>query len=105
MTTSTTPGKKPAIRQRTAAAEREAMEDAFIGSAPDAETPAAQPSEERARPRGRPVKKAERVPVSFTIDKDLLFKVDQYARRMGVSRASLVAMALAQVTEKGLHLE
>lgn len=68
---------------------RPANADAFIAAAPDAQ---------RTR-RGR------KVQITITIDPEMLNTIDRIASQVGISRASLINMALAQVTTQGLSLK
>lgn len=70
-------------------ARRTKSADAFIAAAPDAQ---------RKR-RGR------KVQITITIDPEMLNTIDRIAGQVGISRASLINMALAQVSNQGLNLQ
>lgn len=80
--------KKPAIKPSFDPASREV--DAFIEAAPDGRGPL--PGKVA---NGR-VYKQRKVPVSFTAEQDLLVAFDQKATELGISRASLLALAMSR---------
>ena len=57
------------------------------------------------RKRGRPRVGAGSQVVSVTIEKRLLKKVDRLAKRLGVSRAKLIAVGLLKITQAAEPLE
>jgi len=57
------------------------------------------------RKRGRPRVGAGSQVVSVTIEKRLLRKVDRLAKRLGVSRAKLIAVGLLKITKAAESLE
>ena len=57
------------------------------------------------RKRGRPRVGAGSQVVSVTIEKRLLKKVDRLAKRLGVSRAKLIAVGLLKITKAAEPLE
>ncbi len=57
------------------------------------------------RKRGRPRVGAGSQVVSVTIEKRLLKKVDRLAKRIGVSRAKLIAVGLLKITKAAEPLE
>lgn len=70
--------KKPAVRDRA---------DVFIAKAPDA----------GARSAGGRVYKAKKIPVTFTVEADLLATFDARAAEGGLSRAALLALAMGRI--------
>lgn len=70
--------------------------DAFIEAAPDGAR-----SEPKKASNGR-VYKQRKVPVSFTAEQDLLNAFDQKAAELGMSRASLLALAMSRVIREEL---
>ena len=60
----------------------------FIDGAPDGKGPAR-------------FRRGKKVQITLTLDESLLDQADLMAKRMGISRAALVSVALAKVFEKG----
>ncbi|MBR8137208.1 CopG family transcriptional regulator [Burkholderia cenocepacia] len=64
--------------------------DAFIAAAPDAQA---------STKAVEPTKRSSKTPISLTVAPDLLSDVDRVAKRLGVSRAAAISMALARFVE------
>ncbi len=85
------------VREATAEFDREFVADTF-----GPPTPARRAQDRRARrKRGRPRVGRGAKTISVTIEKDLLAKTDRLARRLGTSRAALVARGLRSLIEGG----
>jgi hypothetical protein len=63
----------------------------FINNAPD--------GKKTARFR-----RGNKVQITLTIDETILDQIDSMAKRMGLSRAALVSIALGQVLESGVKI-
>ena len=68
-------------------------EEDFIGGAPDA----------TAKPKG--VMKGRKRQISLTLAPELLERVDEMARSLGVSRAAYITLAIRQAVERGVEIE
>lgn len=84
--------RKPKITEATATTE-----DTFIQGAPDAKpsagSTAAPPVYEKGIPKGN------KRQISLTISPELLRKVDETARRTGLTRAAIINMAIFRALE------
>ena len=47
-------------------------------------------------------KRSRKEPISLTIDRDLLIRIDQMAKSQGLSRAALIAQGMSYVVEHGI---
>jgi hypothetical protein len=83
------------LREATAEFEREFVADTFGPPTPEKRAQDRRARRKRGRPRvGRGAKT-----ISVTIEKGLLAKADRLARRLGTSRAALIARGLRGVVE------
>lgn len=72
------------------------QEDQFIGGAPD--------SGEK-KPAIKGVRKGNKQQISLTIKPELLEKIDQLSDDLGLSRASLINLAIHRAIEHGLIID
>ncbi|MBB5862392.1 hypothetical protein [Xanthomonas arboricola] len=86
--------KKPAVVTAFNPVSRAA--DAFIDAAPDGNRGKA------GKVANGRVYKQRKVPVSFTAEQDLLSAFDQKAAKLGMSRASLLALAMSRTVRGDL---
>jgi hypothetical protein len=85
------------LRAATAEFDREFVADTFGPPTPQQRAQDSRARRKRGRPRvGRGAKT-----ISVTIEKGLLAKTDRLARRLGTSRATLIARGLRSVIESG----
>lgn len=92
--------KKPAISTKPAAAPAdEAKIQAFLAGAPDAASTVNQPKDEKAASRVKTVR-GKRLQITLTIAPELLDQVDAEAERSGMSRASLISLAIRKLLDK-----
>ena len=80
-----------AIIKKPANKIKEVIAEEFINAAPDG----------KKKDRFRRGNKAQ---ITLTIDEDLLDRVDDMAKEIGVSRASLISMGMRQVLAAGLTI-